>query len=126
MRRRNVIPAVIGFLLGAVILGGVASAETLSWGSVTTYTDGSTITGTVTYRAFWSASASLSSLHEMGTAGTGTSRVFSVDSEGMVRGSIVYFTARTIVGGVESANATALSWNVPTKAPSAPTNLRMQ
>jgi hypothetical protein len=104
-----------------------ARAETLAWNAVTTYTDGTSIgTATVTYRAFWSTSSTLSSLAEIGASGSGTTRTFNIDTETMPRGTIIYLTSRAIVGGVESANAAALSWNVPTKAPSAPTNVRMQ
>lgn len=104
-----------------------ARAETLSWTAVTTYTDGSSIgSATVTYSAYWSSSNTLSNLHSVGSAGTSTNRAFNIDTESMPRGQTIYFTAKSTVGGVDSALAAPLAWPVPTKAPAAPTNLRMQ
>ena len=106
-----------------------AAAETLSWNAVTTYTDGTSIgNATVTYQAYWSTSSALTNLKALGTSSTSTSRTFNVDTEAMARGSVIYFTSKATVGGVDSALASALSWNVPpaaTKVPVAPGNLRM-
>lgn len=112
-------------VLALAAFAAAAHAETLSWNAVTTYTDGSSIgTATVTYEAIWSTSQSLSSPQPL--TESGTTAPFVIDAEGMPRGSMIYFSARATVGGVNSAWATPLSWLVPTKAPSAPTNLRMQ
>jgi hypothetical protein len=119
-----VLPIVILFTFS-----GFAMAETLSWNAVTTYTNGTSIgSAAVTYRAFWSTSSSLITLHELGSASGSTYRSFSIDSASMPRGTTIHFTCRAIVGGVESANSSSLSWYVPVLpplAPSAPTNLRM-
>ncbi len=124
--RTKTIAAVFAFLLVAAATAVTAGAETLSWNAVTTYTDGSSIgSATVTYQAYWSSSSSLSNLHSLGSSSTSTSRSFSVDSAAMPRGSIVYLTVKATVGGVDSQMAAPLSWNVPAKTPSAPTNLRM-
>lgn len=112
--------------LAFVATAVAAQAETLSWNAVTTYTDGTSVgTATVTYQAYWTTSSSLTSLTPIGAATTSTSRAFAVETEGMPRGSIIYFTCKATVGGVDSGLASALSWNVPSKAPSAPGNLRI-
>lgn len=125
--RAKTIAAVFAFLLvAAALAAGTANAETLSWNAVTTYTDGSSVgSATVTYQAYWSSSSSLTNLHSLGSSTTSTSSSFSVDSVGMPRGSIVYLSVKATVGGVDSQMAAPLSWNVPAKTPSAPTNLRM-
>lgn len=113
-------------MLFAVSFAVSAGAETLSWTAVTQYTDGTSIgTATVTYQAYWTPNSNMTGLNTLGTSGTTTSRVFNVDTVGMPRGSIIYFTCRATVSGTDSALATALSWNVPTKSPSAPSNLQM-
>lgn len=115
------------FLLALLLLAIPLTAwsETLSWNATTTYTDGSPISGTVTYQPFWATDAALTTQHNLGSAISGTSIPFSVDTEGMPRGSSVYFSVRAIASGVASANANPLSWPVPNKAPSAPGNLRI-
>ena len=114
------------FLLAILATAIAAQAETLAWNAVTTYTDGSSIgTATVTYQAYWTTNSNLTGLTALGTSGTALTRTFNVDTEVMPRGSIIYFTVKATVNGTDSTLATALSWNVPTKAPSAPTNVRM-
>jgi len=108
-------------------VGSSATGEILAWNAVTTYTDGtSTGVSPVMYRVFWSTGASLTSLMEIGTASKGTTRKFHVARESMPRGSTIYFTARAIVGGTESANTAPLSWTVPNKHPATPGNFRKQ
>jgi len=126
---RKVIIMLFAFLLAVAATAVTAHAETLSWNAVTTYTNGSPINGaTVTYRAYWSTSSNLTNLDTVGSSTTSTSKTFSVDSEGMPRGSVVYFTTKATVGGVDSALSSSISWNVPAgtnPVPSAPVNLRM-
>jgi len=106
-------------------LAGMANAETLAWNAVTTYTDDTLIgTATVTYEAIWSTSSALTSPQPL--TESGTTAPFVIDTAGMPRGSTIYFSVRATVAGTNSAWATPLSWLVPTKVPSAPTNLRMQ
>ncbi|GAB4367595.1 MAG: hypothetical protein Kow00128_12250 [Deltaproteobacteria bacterium] len=114
-------------LLAVFLLAGSASAETLSWDAVTKYTDGTNIApATVTYRAYWTTDATLATgLTPIGSSTTSTSVSFDVTASGMPRGSIIYFTCKATVSGVDSALASPLSWNVPVKAPSSPANLRL-
>ena len=113
-------------MLFAVSFAASASAETLSWNAVTQYTDGTSIgSATVTYQAYWTPNSNMTGLNTLGSAGSSTSRTFNVDTSGMPRGSIIYFTCKATVSGVDSSLASALSWNVPTKSPSAPGNLQM-
>ena len=124
--KRKAKSMVFVFLLAILATAIAAQAETLAWNAVTTYTDGTSVgTATVNYQAYWTTNSNMTGLTAIGMSGTGTSRTFNVDTEVMPRGSNIYFTAKATVNGTDSALATALSWNVPTKAPSAPTNVRM-
>ena len=126
MRTRNV--SAVGAVLVAVSLfAASAAAESLSWDSVTKYTDGTSIApAAVSYRAYWTTDATLSTgLNAIGSSTTSTSVAFDGAASGMPRGSIIYFTCKSTVGGVDSVLASALSWNVPVRAPSSPANLRL-
>ena len=115
------------FLLAILATAIAAQAETLAWNAVTTYTDGTSIgAATVNYQAYWTTNSNMTGLTALGTSGTALTRTFNVDTKVMPRGSIIYFTVKATVNGTDSALATALNWTVPTKAPSAPSNLRMQ
>ena len=126
---RKAITMLFVFLLAIGAAAAVAQAETLSWNAVTTYTDGTTITGaTVTYQAFWSTSSGTSGLNPLGSSSTSTSRTFDIDTESMPRGTTIYFRSRATVDGVNSAYSAAFQWAVPAatpKTPSAPSNLQM-
>ena len=116
------------FVLAFVVVSPlVAQAETLSWSAPTTYTDGSSIgSATITYTAVWSTSSSLTSPTTLASSISGTSTTFNVTTAGMTRGTTIYFGVRATVGGVNSAYSSALSWLVPTLAPSAPGGLTIQ
>lgn len=126
MNARTICRSIL-LLIAVCLLAGSASAETLSWDAVTKYTDGTNIApAAVSYRAYWSTDATLATgLNPIGSSTTSTSVVFDVTASGMPRGSIVYFTCKSTVSGVDSALASPLSWNVPVKAPSSPANLRL-
>ena len=119
-------------LLLSLVVGGLlplsSQAETLSWGAVTTYTDGSSLgSASVTYTPVWSMSSSLTSPVVLGTGSISTtSQAFNVSTAAMPRGSTIYLGVRATVGGVNSLYSSPLSWLVPTLAPAAPTNLRVQ
>lgn len=129
MKRKKHFALIVFLVIAIASVALPAAAETLSWNAVTTYTDGTSIgSATVTYQAYWSTSSALTNLNSLGSSSTSTSRTFNVDTETMPRGSAIYFTCRSTVGGVVSALAAPMSWNVPTaatKAPSSPINLRL-
>jgi len=120
-------PAALAILPAVLLFAGSAFAETLSWKGVTTHTDGSPIApATGSCRAYWTADSDLATrLTAIGSSTTSTSVVFDVASSGMLRGSTIFFTCKATVGGVDSALASALSWDVPVRAPSSPANLRL-
>lgn len=126
MKTRSVIMSLV--LVPVIMLYAMgAQAETLSWNAVTTYTDGSSIgTTPVTYTAVWSTSSSLTTPTTLASGTSSLSTTFSIGTAGMPRGSTIYFGVKSTVGGVDSAYSTALSWAVPTLAPSSPGNLRIQ
>lgn len=95
-----------------------AEIRTISWDSVTTYTDGSQIESAkiVSYVSYWSLDSALplSSLHQIGTIGTATFATFDPTVQGMIRGTTVFFTAKAILNtGEESALSPAFPWLVP-------------
>ena len=116
------------FVLAFVVVSPfVAQAETLSWSAPTTYTDGSSIgSATITYTAVWSTSSSLASPTTLASLISVTSTTFNITTAGMTRGTTIYFGVRATVAGVNSAYSSALSWLVPTLAPSAPGGLTIQ
>ncbi len=125
VKRTTLLFALVMAIVAAVPLA--AQAETLSWTAPTTYTDGSSIgSATITYMAVWSTSSSLASPTTLVSSTSATSTTFNVTTAGMTRGTTVYFGVRATVGGVNSAYSSALSWLVPTLAPSAPGGLSVQ
>jgi hypothetical protein len=118
------------FFLWICILAAIASpafpeTRTISWGKVSTYTDGTPVESgkTVTYSAYWTADTKLESLRTIGASLTTTSATFDPDVQGMPRGGTVYFTVRAFVGtgGEGSALSPAYPWVVPVLAPANPT-----
>lgn len=98
-------------------MGVGAETKTLHFDPVTTYTDNTIITGPalpVTYDAFWSTLNTLANPHSLQSNGLSTSVVFDIVTQGMVRGTTIYFgaRARTAIGEV-SANSAAYAWVVP-------------
>ena len=93
-----------------------AETRTISWATVTTYTDGTPIEGgkTVRYAVYWTTDSGLGSLHTLGTSLPGTSTTFDPTVQGMPRGVTVYFTAKAVLStGEESAYSPAYPWIVP-------------
>ncbi|MBE0569362.1 MAG: hypothetical protein IH576_01850, partial [Deltaproteobacteria bacterium] len=114
----------IGLLALGIILSlcGITSAatHTISWSPVTTYTDGTAISGkTISYSVYWSTSSSLSTKTAIASGLTTTSRTFDPAALGMTAGSTVYFAMKTTLSsGEESALCGARSWVVPASAAS--------
>jgi hypothetical protein len=128
--RRKAASLIFVFLLAILATAIAAQAETLSWGAVTTYTDGTSIgSTTVTYQAYWSTSSGTNGLTALGSSTTSTSVAFNIDTAGMPRGQTIYFRCRATVAGVNSAYSASLSWAVPAaaaKTPTAPGNPHLQ
>ena len=115
-------------ILAALALPAFAETRTISWGPVTTYTDGAPIeTGKpVLYTVYWTTDSGLSaaSLRTIGASLATTSTTFDPDVQGMTRGGTVYFTAKTVLStGEASELSPAFAWVVApaTRAPAAPT-----
>jgi hypothetical protein len=112
-------------ILMAIASPAFAETRTISWGKVTTYTDGTPIeTGkTMTYTAYWTTDPGLGSLRTIGASLATTSTTFDPDAQGMSRGGTVYFTVKALlgIGGEASALSPAYPWVVPVVAPSSPT-----
>ena len=101
---------------------GHAETRTVSWGAVTTYTDGSAIEpGTsVSYDFYWSSDPGLSpgSLQAIAASVSQTSATFDPDQKGMPRGQTVYFTGEAVLStGVRSGLSPAYAWTVPVVVP---------
>lgn len=116
-------------ILAALAIPAFAETRTISWGPVTTYTDGTPIEAgkTVTYTAYWTTDPGLGSLRTIGTSLATTSTTFDPDVLGMTRGGTVYFTAKAVLstGGEASALSPAYAWVVALAPPSpaAPKNI---
>ena len=111
-------------ILAALALPAFAETRTISWNSVTTYTDGTPIEAgkTVRYSAYWTTNPGLGSLTSIATSITATSTTFDPGVQGMTRGGTVYFTAKAVLNtGEESALSPAHSWVVPIVTPPAVT-----
>jgi hypothetical protein len=114
-------------ILAALAIPAFAETRTISWATVTTYTDGTPIPAgkTVNYTAYWTTDPGLGSLHTIGTSLATTSTTFDPDVQGMTRGGTVYFTVKAVLstGGEASALSPAYPWIVAlaTPAPLAPT-----
>ncbi|MEW6720544.1 MAG: hypothetical protein AB1346_08855 [Thermodesulfobacteriota bacterium] len=113
MRKATRVLQTLGFLLA--FSGAAFAANTISWSPVTTYTDGTPITGkTVTYAIYWSGSSSLTSPAAVATGVTQTSRSFEPSALGMTPGSTVYFAMKTALSSGEVSGFSApRSWVVP-------------
>jgi len=104
----------------ALAFPGVLDAEThtVSWGAVTTYTDGTPIGSgtTVAYNFYWTSDPALSagSLQAIASAVSQTSATFDPDQKGMPRGQTVYFTGEVVLGTGERSNLSpGYPWAVP-------------
>ncbi len=107
-------------ILAALAIPAFAETRTISWDPVTTYTDNTAIEAgkTVSYTAYWTTDSLLGSLHTIGTSLTTTSTTFDPDALGMLRGTIVYFTAKAVLNtGEASALSPAYPWLVPVVTP---------
>jgi hypothetical protein len=119
-------------LLSALLLASVASAETyqLSWDPVTQYTDGSAIESSVTvmYTVFWTTDSTLASgLKTLASSITTASTTFDPAVEGMPRGGVVYFTAKTVLStGEGSVLSDPYPWTASNKKPHPPGQLKIK
>jgi len=117
-------------ILAALALPAFAETRTISWGPVTTYTDGTPIeTGKpILYTVYWTTDPGLAaaSLRTIGASLATTSTTFDPDVQEMTRGGTVYFTAKAVLSTGEASELTpAYAWVVapatsPTKPPPAP------
>lgn len=114
---RKVLVIVFSLLVFAASFPFTAKGETLSWSSVTTYTDGTPIApGTVSYLAYWTLNPGLTTgLNSIGSTAN-NSITFNIDTLGMPRDSTIYFTCRSRVNGLDSALSSPYSWQVPNVA----------
>jgi hypothetical protein len=120
-------------ILAALAIPAFAETRTISWATVTTYTDGTPIEAgkTVSYTAYWTTDPALGSLHTISASIATASTTFDPGVQGMTRGGTVYFTVKAVLSTSEvSVLSPGYAWVVPlstpatapaTRAPSAPT-----
>jgi hypothetical protein len=119
-------------LLSALLLAPVASAETyqLSWDPVTQYTDGSAIESskTIMYTVYWTTDSTLASgLKTLASSITTSYTNFDPAIVGMTSGTVVYFTAKTVLStGEESVLSTPYPWTVSKTKPNPPGQMRIK
>jgi len=107
-------------ILAAVVSTVALAANTasLSWTAVTTNTDGSAVSGAVTYNVYQGASAgALTSVQ------TGLTTTSATVTAGLADGATVCFAVTAVAGGIESAQSAVACKTFPAGVPSAPTGL---
>lgn len=111
MRTRN---SIFSFLIGLALFATAAAAQTaptatLSWGAVTTFTDGTTIPSTspVTYNVYQSCTSATTLVK----VATGVTALTSTISTGLSDGMTCFWAVTAVAGGVEGAQS-----NVGSKA----------
>ena len=110
----------VALLISASIPSAFAETRTISWATVTTYSDGTAIEAgkTVSYSVYWTTDPGLGSLHTIGASLATTSTTFDPDVQGMTRGGTVYFTSKAVLNtGEESPLSPAYAWVVPVVTP---------
>ena len=107
-----------------LLVAGVAEAATvnLTWTPPTKMSDGSTISGPITYRVYRATSA----------AGIATATAIATTPAGVsgfqdtaAPAGDLWYAVSAIVGGVEGAKTNAVTINVPAPTPNAPTGLTL-
>lgn len=94
------------------------TTATLNWVAPTANTDGSPITGTVTYNIYQGASAITLAKVQSGVTGTSTTV-----TTGLTPGTNEFFSVTAVVNGQESAEVVPVSVAIPQLVPKAPTGL---
>lgn len=106
-----------------------AESKTLSWDPVTTYTDSLPIDPIdlpMSYDAWWSTSNTFVTPRYLLQNLTPTSVTFDIITEGMQRGTTIYFGAKSRTStGKESEDSSPYPWLVPTVTPPLPAFIPM-
>jgi hypothetical protein len=95
-----------------------AATVTLNWVAPTTNTDGSPITGAITYNLYQGASATTLAKVQSGLTAT-----TAVVTAGLTPGTNEFFSVTAVAEGAESAEIAAVSAAIPALVPNAPTDL---
>ena len=111
--------AFIGILAGCAQAISAPLSSVLSWTAPTTFTNGSPITGTITYNIYQGASGAEASVQ------TGVATTSVTITTGLSAGSTVCFQVTAVVGGVESSRTTEVCETFPAQ-PNPPTNLTVK
>lgn len=106
-----------------VPLALAANTATLTWGAVTTNTDGSAISGTVTYNVYQTPCGSTSGGTQL--ANGITALIYTV-SAGLTDGTTVCFNVTAVAGGIESAYSAQGSKTFPAGVPNPPASLTVK
>jgi len=108
--------------LSLAFLASLAQAQTatLSWTAPTTFTNGSAISGTITYNLY--AGVQGSTLAKIQSAIT-TATTTVTGSTSLPAGTTVCFAVTAVVAGVESAQSAQACAAVPLPTPGVPTQI---
>lgn len=110
------------FFLTSVVVQAAGPTATLTWVPPTTNTDGSPITGTLTYNIYEGQGASVSTCTVGSTPSqTGLSGTTVTISTGLQDGTTACFAVTAVEGGVESAKSNTATKTFPPATPLAPT-----
>lgn len=114
---------VVFFFASAFIQAQAAGpSATLTWTAPTTNTDGTPITGTLTFNVYQGSGASVSAC-TLGTTAvqTGISGTTVTVTSGLADGTTACFAVTAVEGGVESAKSNTATKTFPPATPLAPT-----
>jgi hypothetical protein len=81
-----------------------APSAVLTWTAPTTFTDGTPITGTITYNVYQGTAA-----NALTKVATGVTTLTDTISTGLVDGATYYWSVTAVVNGVESAQTAPVS-----------------
>jgi len=117
----GVLFTVLCLAVGAVFAATTPSAN-VSWTPATTNTDGSPVTGTVTFNLYQGTQVGTATptLTKVASALTATSDVITA---GLTAGSTQCFAVTEVVNGVESAQSLQACTAIPFPTPGAPTQI---
>jgi len=96
----------------------MSAVVTLDWVAPTTNTDGSAITGAITYNVYQGASAT-----SLAKVQSGITALTTTVTTGLTPGAEAFFSVTAVAEGEESSEVSAVSILIPALVPNAPTGL---
>lgn len=128
--KRKMVLIYLAVAVGVMLLLGIgvsmATTRTVSWGAVTTYTDGSPIeAGNAVTTSVWRQDSVTLAIVQLANRISGTSTTF--DDSSLVKGRVYNFWAQAhLATGASSDNSAVYAWTLPLGQAATPAGLRVQ